>query len=147
MIESTLRVFSQPEIAEADPLHALLREGARELIAKAVEAEAAGFLDAFTEQSLEDGRRAVVRNGYLPERTVQTGIGDAAVRVPKVRDRSGGGAVFRSSRPSPRCVCAPSARATAVHAKSRWRWSSSCCKAHRSANNVRFRNGEQVVDQ
>jgi transposase-like protein len=38
----------------------------------------------------------VVRNGYLPERTVQTGIGDVDVRVPKVRDRSGGGACFRS---------------------------------------------------
>jgi transposase-like protein len=96
MTESTLRVLSQPEIAETDPLHALLREGARELIAKAVEAELAGFLDGFAEQRLEDGRRAVVRNGYLPERTVQTGIGDVAVRVPKVRDRSGGGAVFRS---------------------------------------------------
>ena len=96
MSESTLSVLSQPEIEEADPLHALLREGARELIAKAVEAELAGFLEAYADQRLEDGRRAVVRNGYLPERRVQTGIGDVTVRVPKVRDRSGGGAVFRS---------------------------------------------------
>jgi transposase-like protein len=96
MSESTLSVLSQPEIEEADPLHALLREGARELIAKAVEAELAGFLEAYADQRLEDGRRAVVRNGSLPERTVQTGIGDVAVRVPKVRDRSGGGACFRS---------------------------------------------------
>ncbi len=96
MSESTLRVLSQPEIEEADPLHALLREGAKELIAKAVEAELAAFLDVYGDRRLDDGRRAVVRNGYLPERTVQTGIGDVAVRVPKVRDRSGGGAVFRS---------------------------------------------------
>jgi transposase-like protein len=96
MSESTLSVLSQPEIEEADPLHALLREGARELIAKAVEAELAGFLEAYADHRLEDGRRAVVRNGSLPERTVQTGIGDVAVRVPKVRDRSGGGACFRS---------------------------------------------------
>ena len=41
MSESTLSVLSQPEIEETDPLHALLREGARELIAKAVEAELA----------------------------------------------------------------------------------------------------------
>ncbi|WP_035415635.1 IS256 family transposase, partial [Chromohalobacter israelensis] len=40
---------------------------------------------------------AVVRNGYLPERTVQTGIGDVSVQVPKVRDRSSGGARFNSS--------------------------------------------------
>ena len=89
MSESTLRVLSQPEIGEADPLQALLRAGARELIAQAVEAELASFL--------ESGRQAVVRNGYLPERRVQTGIGEVDVRVPKVRDRSGGGARFNSS--------------------------------------------------
>lgn len=97
MTESTLSVLSQPQFEETDPLHALLREGARELIAQAVEAELAGFLEAFSEHRLEDGRRAVVRNGHLPERTVQTGIGEVSVRVPKVRDRSRGGAVFRSA--------------------------------------------------
>ncbi len=97
MSESTLRVLSQPEIGEADPLHALLRAGARELIAQAVEAELASFLEGVAGQRLEDGRQAVVRNGYLPERRVQTGIGEVAVRVPKVRDRSGGGARFNSS--------------------------------------------------
>jgi len=97
MPESTLRVLSQPEIGDGDPLHALLRAGARELIAKAVEAELASFLESVAGQRLEDGRRAVVRNGYLPERRVQTGIGEVGVRVPKVRDRSGGGARFNSS--------------------------------------------------
>ncbi|MCG5520325.1 IS256 family transposase, partial [Ectothiorhodospira sp. 9905] len=75
----------------------LLRHGARDLIAQAVEAELATFLAQYAEQRLEDGRQAVVRNGYLPERTVQTGIGDVSVQVPKVRDRSGGGACFNSS--------------------------------------------------
>ncbi len=97
MSQSTLKVLSQPEIGEADPLHTLLREGARELIAKAVEAELASFLESFAGQRLEDGRRAVVRNGYLPGRTVQTGIGEVEVQVPKVRDRSGGGARFNSN--------------------------------------------------
>ena len=46
---------------------------------------------------LSDGRRAVVRNGYLPERTVQTGIGDAEIKVPKARDRSGSGVKFNSA--------------------------------------------------
>ena len=46
---------------------------------------------------LDDGRQAVVRNGYLPERTVQTGIGDVSVQVPKVRDRSGRWPRFNSS--------------------------------------------------
>lgn len=97
MPESTLNVLSQPEIEKSDPLHALLRTGARKLIAQAVEAELARFLDGFAGRRLEDGRRAVVRNGYLPKRTVQTGIGEVEIRVPKVRDRSGGGACFRSS--------------------------------------------------
>lgn len=44
-----------------------------------------------------DGRQAVVRNGYLPERTIQTGLGDVKVKVPKVRDRSGSGIRFNST--------------------------------------------------
>ena len=97
MTESTLRAPSQPERSIADPLHELLRQGARDLIARAVEAELAGFLDQYAAHRLEDGRQAVVRNGHLPERTVQTGIGDVSVRVPKVRDRSGEGVRFNST--------------------------------------------------
>ncbi len=97
MTDSTLRALSQPEPPVTDPLHELLRQGARDLIAKAVEAELATFLAQYADQRLDDGRQAVVRNGYLPERTVQTGVGDVSVQVPKVRDRSGGGARFNSS--------------------------------------------------
>ncbi len=97
MSQSTLEVLSPPEIGEADPLHALLRAGARELIATAVEAELASYRENVAGQRLEDGRQAVVRNGYLPERRVQTGIGEVEVRVPKVRDRSGAGARFNSA--------------------------------------------------
>lgn len=97
MTDSILQAFSHPEPPAADPLHELLRQGARDLIAKAVEAELATFLSQYADQRLDDGRQAVVRNGYLPERTVQTGIGDVSVQVPKVRDRSSGGARFNSS--------------------------------------------------
>ena len=97
MTESTLHALSQPETEITDPLHELLRRGARDLIAKAVEAELETFLAAYAEEKLEDGRRRVVRNGYLPERTVQTGVGDVAVQVPKVRDRRGGGVRFHSA--------------------------------------------------
>ncbi|WP_346798123.1 IS256 family transposase [Halomonas sp. Bachu 37] len=97
MNDSTLRALSQPEPQVANPLHELLRQGARDLIAKAVEAELAAFLAQTADQRLDDGRQAVVRNGYLPERTVQTGVGDVSVQVPKVRDRSGGGARFNNS--------------------------------------------------
>ena len=43
-----------------------------------------------------DGKQAVVRNGYLPERTAQAGIGEIPVKVSRVRDRSGQGVKFNS---------------------------------------------------
>jgi len=55
------------------------------------------LLEEHAEDRLPDGRLAVVRNGYLPERTIQTGIGDVEIKVPKVRDRSGRGVKFNSS--------------------------------------------------
>ena len=97
MTDSTLQAVTQPDTGATDPLHELLRQGARDLIAKAVEAELSTFLEQYAEKTLEDGRRAVVRNGYLPERTVQTGIGDVEVKVPRTRDRSGDGVTFSSA--------------------------------------------------
>src|SRR5262245_62899047 len=44
-----------------------------------------------------EGRQAIVRNGYLPEREVQTGLGAVRVKVPRVRDRSGSGLRFHSA--------------------------------------------------
>jgi len=79
-----------------DPLTELLRNGARDLIKQAVEAELGAMLSEYADLKLADGRQAVVRNGYLPERTIQTGIGDVAVKVPKVWDRSGSGIHFTS---------------------------------------------------
>ncbi|MCD2089379.1 IS256 family transposase, partial [Halomonas meridiana] len=73
MSNSTLQAVTQPDTGATDPLHELLRKGARDLIAKAVEAELSTFLAQYADQRLDDGRQAVVRNGYLPERTVQTG--------------------------------------------------------------------------
>ena len=81
----------------ADALTELLRTGARELISQAVEAELETLLCNYQEVVLTDGRQAVVRNGYFPERTIQTGIGDVEVKVPKVRDRSGSGIKFTSA--------------------------------------------------
>jgi transposase-like protein len=97
MTKSTLRALSQPVEQVTDPLTELLRNGARELIAQAVEAELQVLLERHAEHRLPDGRKAVVRNGYLPERTVQTGIGDVEIKVPKIRDRSGSGVRFNSS--------------------------------------------------
>ena len=80
-----------------DALTGILREGAKKLLLAAVEEELEHFLRGNAEQRLPDGRAAVVRNGYLPERQIQTGIGNLTVRVPKVRDRSGSGVKFNSA--------------------------------------------------
>ncbi len=71
-----------------DQLTEVLRNGARALLAQAVEAEVAGFLDKHADLKTEEGHRRVVRHGHLPEREVMTGIGPVAVRQPRVRDRS-----------------------------------------------------------
>ena len=73
-----------------------LRTGARQLIASAVEAELFGYLQQFAVLKDGKGRQQVVRNGYLPEREIQTGIGPVTVRVPKVRDKRGQRAKFNS---------------------------------------------------
>ena len=96
MSESNLHALSQPEVASNDPLHELIRQGARDLIAQAVETELESLLKQYAGVKTPDGRRAVVRNGPLPKRAVQTGVGDVEVQVPKVRDRSGSGIRFNS---------------------------------------------------
>jgi putative transposase len=81
----------------ADLLTDLIRQGARQLIEQAIETELAVFMDALSGRKLSDGRAAVVRNGYQPEREIQTGIGPVSVKVPKVRAKDGQGATFRSA--------------------------------------------------
>ena len=70
-----------------DQLTAILRQGARTLLAQAVEAEVADFLARHGDLKTGDGRQRIVRHGHLPEREVMTGIGAVAVRQPRVRDR------------------------------------------------------------
>lgn len=81
--------FRQPESIE-DPLSEIAREGARRMLATALEAEVTAFLEQFAAERLPDGRQRVVRHGRGPERTIQTGIGPLEVRRPKVRDRARG---------------------------------------------------------
>src|SRR5690606_5053382 len=95
MTDDNILELNDPE--QNDPLQAVLREGARKLLAAAIESEVAAFIKQHGGLETEEGKAAVVRNGYLPERTIQTGLGDIAVKVPKVRDRSGSGIKFNSS--------------------------------------------------
>jgi hypothetical protein len=66
----------------ADPLTEVLRNGARALLAQAVEAEVAEFLAKHVDLKTATGLRRVVRHGHRPERAVMTGIGPIGVRQP-----------------------------------------------------------------
>ena len=68
-------------------LEELAREGARQLLAQALEAEVAEFIEKHQDKTDAEGRRQVVRNGYLPARQLVTGIGRLEVRQPRVDDR------------------------------------------------------------
>ncbi len=70
-----------------DPLTCVLRDGARRLLAQAIEAEAEAFLTLMKDERLSDGRARLVRHGHGPQRTIQTGIGPVRVRRAKLRDR------------------------------------------------------------
>ena len=96
MSEDSANLFGTPGSIQ-DSLTELLREGARGLIEKAVEAELQQLLNQYGNVTDLSGRRTVVRNGYLPEREILTGLGAVSVRVPKVRDRSGSGVKFNSA--------------------------------------------------
>lgn len=98
MPQDNLVEFKTPETREgfSDALSELLRQGARQIITQAVTAELAEFLSEYGEFKDPEGRQGVVRNGYLPARTITTGIGEVDVQVPKVRDRTGSGIKFNS---------------------------------------------------
>ena len=92
MIETTnVLPFRQPSAVD-DPLTDILRAGARELLARAIEIEVDAFLAGTSDLTLPDGRARLVRHGYGPARQIQTGIGPVEVARPKVRDRGASGA-------------------------------------------------------
>ena len=72
MEENTVVAFRNPSNFQDDPLTEVLRAGARELLAQAVEAEVAEFLEGHATLVDDRGRRRIVRNGHLPERLIQT---------------------------------------------------------------------------
>lgn len=75
----------------------MLREGAQRLIAEALQSEFDEFLLQFAERRDDQGRAAVVRNGFQPRRELLTGLGPVGVQVPKARSRTEEPAVFRSA--------------------------------------------------
>jgi len=86
-------IQAQERIDEQEPrdiLDRICRQGARQMLQVALENEVREYLEAHAERRDEAGRQEVVRNGYLPERDVVTGVGPLAVRQPRVRDKRPG---------------------------------------------------------
>lgn len=86
-----------PEHEMGVTLDDLVRRGARQVIQQAIETELAELLVSCVNVRTLQGKQAVVRNGYLPQRELLTGAGPIAVKVPKVRDRSRSGIKFNSN--------------------------------------------------
>ena len=68
-------------------LDEIVRDGARKMLAAALQAEVAAYIEQFVDQRDEDGRRLVVRNGYHQAREVLTAAGAVEVKAPRVNDR------------------------------------------------------------
>jgi putative transposase len=80
-----LRIVPLPQAVDA--LSEVLRQGAQRLLAQAIEAEVADWIEHHRQCLDDQGHRQVVRNGHLPARTIITGLGGVAVQQPRVQDR------------------------------------------------------------
>ena len=69
-------------------LDAYVREGARQMLQRALECEVDAFLAEYADRADKRGRKQVVRNGYLPARTIMTGAGPLEIEQPRVQDKS-----------------------------------------------------------
>jgi len=87
MDSCTTSASSLPLSSSRDALTEVLRHGAKELLAQAIEAEVADWIDRHQHCRNDVGRRQVVRNGYAPPRKIETGIGPVEVEQPRVHDR------------------------------------------------------------
>ncbi len=87
MNDATTNADALPLPTEKDVLTAVLHQGATQMLAQAIQAEVAAYLEARSHLRDDAGRQQVVRNGSLPQRTILTGIGPVEVKQPRVQDR------------------------------------------------------------
>jgi transposase-like protein len=87
MNDATTNADGLPLPSEKDVLTAVLHHGATRMLAQAIQAEVDAYLSEHAPLQDEAARQLVVRNGYLPPRTILTGIGPVEVKQPRVRDR------------------------------------------------------------
>jgi hypothetical protein len=78
---------SSENTAGGSLLDQIVRDGARQLLAAALQAEVAAYVGAFTDELDQNGRRLVVRNDCHAEREVTTAAGAVPVRAPRVNDK------------------------------------------------------------
>jgi putative transposase len=76
-----------PRAVGGSLLDELARDGARQMLAAALLAEVAAYVEAHADQVDEDGRRLVVRNGFHEPREVTTAAGAVPVHQPRVNDK------------------------------------------------------------
>jgi putative transposase len=87
MSQNNVIELKKPEPFVDDPITEIIRQGARKLLAQALEAEIDLFINQYADLRDELGRQRIVRNGYLPQREIQSGVGAVKVKAPRVRDR------------------------------------------------------------
>lgn len=88
--------LKKPVESVEDALVSVLRQGAQQLLTRAIEEEISLFLARYKDVEAPNHPPTIVRNGYLPERSIQTGIGSISVKIPRTRDRSRSGIKFSS---------------------------------------------------
>jgi len=86
MIEAT-DIRAEGPGTTKDVLTEVLREGAQRMLAQAIEAEVAAYIEEHRDERDDAGRRLVVRNGRLPKRKIESGVGEIEVHQPRVNDR------------------------------------------------------------
>lgn len=79
-----------------DSLTEFVRNSSQEMLRIAIETEVQEFINIHHDKLLSNGHKQIVRNGYLPTRDIQTGVGNISVKVPRVRDRDNSGINFTS---------------------------------------------------
>ena len=87
MKNDTATPLQIPEASTQDVLTEILRDGAREMLGRAIETEVADYIAAHAHERDADGHRLVVRNGHASERELQTGLGAIPVKQPRVNDK------------------------------------------------------------
>jgi putative transposase len=95
MKEDNVVQIEKPETITKDLLTEILQKGSQRILAAAVEAEIEAHIEYYKDLNDAKGRQRIVRNGYNPEREIQTGIGQIKVKVPRSRDRQPDGEQVR----------------------------------------------------